>query len=116
MTIAVFARLNVDFIYSHIERLPEPGEEIFSRGFEIQLGGGAAVIPILLSQFGIKTKLGTFLSDDMQSYIARMLLEKLGFQDYVNFHRKECFLFLSPTFGSTTCKFFHFLSRCISDS
>lgn len=89
MSVAVFARLNVDFIYSQIARLPEPGEEIFSRNFDMQLGGGAAVIPIILNNLGIETKLGTFLSDDMQSIIAKMLLDKLHFQCYTNFHTKD---------------------------
>ena len=89
MSVAVFSRLNVDIIYSGIDRLPEKGEEIYSDNFEIQLGGGAPILPIVLKRLNVKGKLGTFFSDDLVSSLAKDLLEKLDFSDYHNFYKKS---------------------------
>ena len=32
-------RTNIDLIYSGLDRLPVPGEEVYSKGFGIHLGG-----------------------------------------------------------------------------
>jgi len=89
MSVAAFCRLNVDIIYSGLDRFPNLGEELYAPDFDIQLGGGAAVIPIILSNLGIEGKLGTFLGKDIQSSIAEQLLNKLNFVDYYNFHARD---------------------------
>ncbi|MCP4180567.1 MAG: carbohydrate kinase family protein [bacterium] len=89
MSVSVFSRLNLDIIYSGIDRLPEKGEEIYSDHFDIQLGGGAPVLPIVLKRLNVKGKLGTFLSDDLVSTLAKNLLKKLDFDDYYNFYKKS---------------------------
>ena len=89
MSVTAFCRLNVDFIYSGLERFPDLGEELYSKDLEIQLGGGATVIPIILSNLGIESKLGTFLGSGIKSSIAEQLLNKLNFFDYYNFHSRE---------------------------
>ncbi len=89
MSVATFGSLNVDIIYSGIDRLPNPGEEIYYPNFDIQLGGGSVLIPIVMSHFGIESKLGTYLSNDFQSTIAKGLLDKLEFKNYHNFYTKK---------------------------
>jgi ribokinase len=89
MSVAAHARLNVDFIYSGVPKIPELGEEIYSENFMVQLGGGPAVTPIVLNNLGLKTKLATFLGKGYQSKIAKELLEELNFSNYINLHNKE---------------------------
>jgi len=89
MSVAVFSRLNLDIIYSGIDRFPEKGEEIYSDHFDIQLGGGPPVLPIVLNRLNVKGKLGTFFSDDLISTLAMNLLKKLDFNDYHNFYKKS---------------------------
>lgn len=80
-----FAQMNLDLIFKGIKRLPEPGEEVFAESFTIQLGGGPAVFPIVLSDLGYKTCLGTFMGEDEVSEICRRLLAKMRFSDYRTF-------------------------------
>ena len=86
MSVAAYARLNVDFIYSGIPKIPELGEEIYSENFNVQLGGGSAVTPIILNNLGIKSKLGTLLGNGFQSKIARELLDNFDYSNYENLH------------------------------
>lgn len=67
--------LNVDILYSGIERIPNEGEEIYSREFDIQLGGGIPATLINLARLGIPTELCTFLGNDMFSNFAKDRLE-----------------------------------------
>ena len=79
MSVTVFGKLNIDIIYSGIDRLPEKGEEIYSKDFDIQLGGGPALLPIILNRLNVTCKLGTFLANDLTSTLAKNLLEKKGY-------------------------------------
>ena len=67
--------INVDILYSGIERIPNEGEEIYSREFDVQLGGGIPATMINLARLGIPTELCTFLGDDMFSNYAKSQLE-----------------------------------------
>lgn len=58
---------NFDILYSDMPRVPIEGEEIYSKGFDVQLGGGVPATMINLARLGVKTKLATFLGDDMFS-------------------------------------------------
>jgi ribokinase len=89
MSITVHGRLIVDFIYSGIPAIPKLGEEVYSKNFTVQLGGGPIVTPIVLNNLGVKTKLGTFLGKGFQSKIATQLLNDLNYSDYVNLHKKK---------------------------
>jgi ribokinase len=89
MSVAAHARLNVDFIYSGVPRIPELGEEIYSENFMVQLGGGPAVTPIVLHNLGVKTKLGTFLGNGFQSKIAKELFDELNYSNYTNLHKEK---------------------------
>lgn len=62
---------NVDLLYSKMEKLPELGEEVYSKEFSIKLGGGIPATLINLSRLGIKTKIITQLGSDMFSEFAK---------------------------------------------
>lgn len=77
-----FAQMNLDLLFTDFPRLPGLGEEVFAQSFEIQLGGGAMVCPIVLSSLGCRAGLGTFLGEDLQSRLCRRLLGDKGFSDF----------------------------------
>lgn len=64
-------RTNIDLIYSGLDHLPALGEEVFSKGFEIHLGGGAPGESVILSKLGIPAKVITWLGDGIFADIAR---------------------------------------------
>jgi ribokinase len=70
--------LNVDIIYSGMPRIPAEGEEVFSTGFDLQLGGGPAATLINLRRLGVPARLGAFLGEDPFSQFARGVLESSG--------------------------------------
>ena len=111
MSVTAFCRLNVDFLYSGLERMPNLGEEVLCQNFDIQLGGGATVIPIILGNLGIEAKLGTFLGKGIQSLIAEQLLNKLNFYNYYNFYTGDS----SPVVITSVISMIHdraFISHC----
>lgn len=71
---------NVDILYSGLERLPSEGEEVFSEGFDIQLGGGVTATLINLGRLGVQSKLSTFLGKDLLSNFVIDQLEKYKIQ------------------------------------
>lgn len=80
-SVNVIGQMNIDILYLDINRFPKYGEEVFADNFKIALGGGPMVIPIMLSQLGIPTQLGTYLSDDYQSRIASDLLNEKKYRN-----------------------------------
>ncbi len=64
-------RTNIDLIYSGLDHLPVQGEEIFSKGFEIHLGGGAPGESVILSKLGIPAKVITWLGKGIFADLAR---------------------------------------------
>lgn len=87
--VRAIAPLYTDLIYSGFEALPEPGEEVYAQAFDLQLGGGAAAIPILLSRMGVPARLGTFLGRDPISRLAASLLRENGLERYENLYWGE---------------------------
>lgn len=85
--VRAIAPLYVDLIYSGFDALPEPGEEVYARSLDIQLGGGAAAIPVTLTRMGLPARLGTFLGEDRISRLAAGLLEEYGLKQYENLYR-----------------------------
>lgn len=83
--IAGSGNVNVDMIYGGLERLPEYGEEIYSKSFGLYLGGGAPATLINLSRLHVDVKLATYLADDLFSRFAQGEIEKCG-ADYQNLH------------------------------
>ena len=59
--VAGIGRTNIDLIYYGLDCLPNIGEEVFSRGFEIHLGGGAPGESVILSKLGIPAAVFTWL-------------------------------------------------------
>lgn len=76
--VGAFGKLNVDLLYSGMPRIPNEGEEIYSKDFKVCLGGGLPATMINCSRLGIPAKIGTFLGDDMFSRFAENELEKSG--------------------------------------
>lgn len=74
--VAAFGKLNVDLLYSGMPRIPNEGEEIYSKDFKVCLGGGLPATMINCSRLGIPAKIGTFLGDDMFSQFAKGKLDK----------------------------------------
>ena len=64
-------RTNIDLIYSGLDRLPVPGEEVYSKGFGIHLGGGAPGEAVIISKLGIPAKVITWLGDGIFADLAR---------------------------------------------
>lgn len=76
--VAAFGKLNVDILYAGMPRIPNEGEEIYSKDFKVCLGGGLPATMINCSRLGVPAKIGTFLGDDMFSNFARGELLKSG--------------------------------------
>ncbi len=76
--VAAFGKLNVDLLYSGMPRIPNEGEEIYSKDFKVCLGGGLPATMINCSRLGVSSKIGTFLGEDMFSSFAKGELEKSG--------------------------------------
>ena len=74
--VAAFGKLNIDLLYSGMPRIPNEGEEIYSKDFKICLGGGLPATMINCSRLGVPAKIGTFLGDDMFSQFAKTELVK----------------------------------------
>jgi ribokinase len=70
--------VNIDIIYSGTPRWPSEGEEVFSSGFDIQLGGGQAATLINLRRLGVPVRLGTYLGSDQLSEFAGGQLSAAG--------------------------------------
>jgi sugar/nucleoside kinase (ribokinase family) len=62
---------NVDLLYQGMERIPDVGEELYSKDFSLQLGGGLPATLINLARLGIETKIATELGDDIFSNFAK---------------------------------------------
>lgn len=62
---------NVDLLYQGMERIPDVGEELYCKDFDLQLGGGLPATLINLGRLGITTKIATELGDDIFSEFAK---------------------------------------------
>lgn len=76
--VGAFGKLNVDLLFSGMPRVPNEGEEIYSKDFKVCLGGGLPATMINCSRLGVPAKIGTFLGDDMFSRFAENELRKSG--------------------------------------
>jgi ribokinase len=83
---AAIAPINIDILYSGLSRIPNLGEEVYSKQFDFQLGGGPTATIIALSRLGAACEFGTFLSDDFMSQFAKGVLEKNGVK-YKNLYK-----------------------------
>lgn len=71
-------RTNVDLLFSGMPRVPQEGEELFSDGFSLQLGGGYPGTLVNLGRLGVRSFVQTYLGEDMFSRFAREQFEKNG--------------------------------------
>lgn len=69
---------NVDLLYSSLTRLPNEGEELYTKDFSVLLGGGIPATLINLSRLGIPSKIATELGNDIFSNFAKSEFEKCG--------------------------------------
>lgn len=74
--VAGIGSTNIDLLYSGLEKLPNEGEEIYSKDFSIQLGGGVPATLINVGRLGIPAKIATELGDDMFSCFAAEQFQK----------------------------------------
>lgn len=65
--IAGTGKTNVDILYAGLSRLPEIGEELYSTGFKLCLGGGVPGTMVNLGRLGVPVKTATWLGLDMFS-------------------------------------------------
>lgn len=73
---------NVDLMYVGMPRVPLEGEEIFSQGFSVQLGGGAAGTLVTAARLGLPVRLATYLGDDLFSDFARQEFARSGVEPH----------------------------------
>lgn len=71
---------NVDLLYQGMERIPDVGEELYSKGFSLQLGGGVPATLINLGRLGIDAKIATELGNDIFSNFAKQKFEENNVQ------------------------------------
>jgi sugar/nucleoside kinase (ribokinase family) len=71
-----------------VERLPKLGEEVFSKGFTITLGGGPPATLVALHRLGIPVRLGTFLGKGQFSKLAQKKLNEYGV-NYINMYQGD---------------------------
>ncbi|MEL7655782.1 MAG: carbohydrate kinase family protein [Bacillota bacterium] len=81
-------KICIDLIYSDVERLPKLGEEVFSKGFKMALGGGPPATLTALHRLGIPVKLGTFLGNGQLSMYAENMLKEYGLS-YTNLYQGD---------------------------
>ena len=86
--IVSMGKICIDLIYSDVERLPKLGEEVFSKGFTITLGGGPPATLVALHRLGIPVRLGTFLGKGQFSRLAQKKLKEYQV-DFINMYRGE---------------------------
>ncbi len=78
--VKIYGDMYLDFIFAGVERLPDIGEEVFSKSLDVQLGGGAMAIAVILNRLEVGQRLVSVLGDDYISDICQMLLMKESMQ------------------------------------
>lgn len=76
--VAGIGSTNIDLLYSGLDKLPNEGEEIYSKNFSIQLGGGVPATLINTGRLGIPAKIATELGEDIFSRFALEEFYKCG--------------------------------------
>jgi sugar/nucleoside kinase (ribokinase family) len=66
MDLISFGTVYLEIVFGHLDRLPQPGEEIFSDSFAFSLGG-AVTTPVAAARAGATAGLATLLGDDLGS-------------------------------------------------
>ena len=87
-SVGAFGKINIDLLYGGVSRLPNSGDEIYSKTFDISLGGGFPATLINCKRLNLNTRLSTHLGDDIFSDFAKNQLQKTGI-DYKIIPSKE---------------------------
>jgi sugar/nucleoside kinase (ribokinase family) len=83
--VAGFGIANVDFLFGHMPRVPRPGEEIYSKSFSRQLGGGPVATMIQLARLNVPVRLATYVgSGDQSAFVREQLAQNRV--PFVNMH------------------------------
>lgn len=69
---------NLDLLYAGLTRLPEIGQEIYAKEFDIQLGGGVPATMVNLKRLGVPSKLLTYIGQDFISEFAKKAFDGYG--------------------------------------
>ncbi|MDF2986200.1 MAG: carbohydrate kinase family protein [Eubacterium sp.] len=72
------AQLSLDFIFGGVAELPGTGEEVMSQSFDLQLGGGTLVYPIILSKLGVPCRVVVKKAASPHGEIACQMLKSHG--------------------------------------
>lgn len=70
--------VNIDLLFSGLPRIPQAGEELYARGFSLQMGGGIPATLINLSRLGVPVRMQTGLGNDLFSAFARQSFVQVG--------------------------------------
>lgn len=76
--VATVGSVNIDIMYSGIPCIPQEGEELYAKGFSLQMGGGSPATLINLAGLGVPVKISTWLGEDMFSAFAKRCFEQEG--------------------------------------
>lgn len=74
--------INVDLLFEGLPRIPNEGEELFSKGFSLQMGGGIPATLLNLAGLGVPVRILTGWGTDMFSEFARRTFDAFGVQPY----------------------------------
>jgi ribokinase len=109
--ISAVSNITIDMIYEGLPRIPKLGEEVFSNGFDMQIGGGVTASIIALARLGVDARLGTFLGEDVLSKFALAELQNnkakvtnfyggtkspVTISSIITFPEDRCFLTYAP--------------------
>ena len=73
---------NIDLLFEGLPRIPNEGEELYSRGFSLQMGGGVSATLLNLAGLGVPVRIQTGLGNDMFSDFARRTFASFGVEPY----------------------------------
>ena len=86
--VAGFGIANVDFLFGHMARVPMLGEEVYSKSFSRQLGGGPVATMVQLARLNVPVKLATYAgSGDLSIFVREQLA--WNHVPFVNLHNSR---------------------------
>ena len=74
--------INIDLLFEGLPLIPNEGEELYSRGFSLQMGGGVSATLLNLAGLGVPVRIQTGLGNDMFSDFARRTFASFGVEPY----------------------------------
>lgn len=87
LDVAGLDTINIDLIYSGLEKLPAEGEEVFSKDFKVAFGGGGVATLLQLARLGLDVTAATFIGRDMFSAFAEDFLKNQSV-NVINLYKK----------------------------